>query len=176
MHRYLRALCFAFIPLCCNLFRRHRGCTSWHRKSEWTAVRLPLGLFRARTVAPDVVLMDARIFLALDRVNQVGIKPVLSQPMSAPNLVERECHQNGPHVDRRGHLEMHIQRGWEQPDGARTSSGGIAIRIMCLRTAPGPARSLATQLRIESGRRRPYTYATYWMGVGRVSAIAGSWG
>jgi serine/threonine protein kinase len=83
---------------------------------EGIAVRLPLGLFWARTVASDVVLVHLRVFLALDRVNQVRVQTMLRQPVPPPHLVQRERDQQRPNVDRHCHLRMHIQRRGQQPE------------------------------------------------------------
>ena len=55
-------------------------------------------------------------FFAVDLVDEVGVKPVLGQPVPAPHLVERQRHQQSPDVDRRRHLQMHVQRCRQQPE------------------------------------------------------------
>jgi len=92
--------------------------------------------------------------------------------VSAPNLVQRKRYEHGPNEDWRRHLEVHIERSGKQPERGENQKWWYRHPDQVPTDGSLTGQVLATHLRIESGRRRPYTYAMYCSGVGLVADMA----
>ena len=111
--------------------------------AERAAVVLPGGRFGARSVAAGVVLVHLGLFFPFSDIDQVLVQPMLRQPVSTPDLVQRKRHQQRPGIERHRHLGVHVQRSGQQPERCENQQrryrppqhvpahGSLARQIVC---------------------------------------------